>query len=463
MESIKYYKLISPYPEDITMDCKLSMSDVDSNFLMFKDYDIKDASYDSDNMVIEIIRNNGETINIDLSSLKDFVDNEIIEALSEYTPGVTNIELNGTLSDNGVLTLKWMAEDGQKQTQISGFLTKNDKQIYHDETLTGTGEKYNPIGVTDNEKTGKYKAALGVVDSLPTINLNPGDRWITHETFHLFGRMYNINALGQIKEALNEEGGQWRIPAKEDWDALFEYSEMCESGLSPFNIDYGNNDLIGQYVGDIAGAVLKTVDFWEGDENFNNLNFSVVPAGYVTGGNLDYAGTQARFWTDTRVSQSNRERFIYGFSSNHDDILQDESVAGEYYSIRLVKDIDGNDTTNNITNVLGNTYNVINISEINQAWIGINLNYNTKSNTSRQYAYDYDDVTYDCYIINQWNGKYWERKELNDGDEISVKENNKITNYVYLIDDNGNGQLIKGATYTLVNDTWKMTIDGGTY
>ena len=59
MEKITFYKLQSPYPEDVTKDCKLTMPEIDENFLTLKDNDIKEATYNENEMSITIIKNNG--------------------------------------------------------------------------------------------------------------------------------------------------------------------------------------------------------------------------------------------------------------------------------------------------------------------------------------------------------------------------------------------------------------------
>ena len=92
MKSIKYYKLVSPYPEDITKNCKLTMAEIDENFLAFKDNDISAATYNTSGMTINIIRNNGEEINLDISSLNDNIETEVkkqLSGISESISGVT--------------------------------------------------------------------------------------------------------------------------------------------------------------------------------------------------------------------------------------------------------------------------------------------------------------------------------------------------------------------------------------
>ena len=47
-KGLYYYKLQSPYPEDVTKNCKLTINEIDSNFLSLKDEDIKSAVFDKE-------------------------------------------------------------------------------------------------------------------------------------------------------------------------------------------------------------------------------------------------------------------------------------------------------------------------------------------------------------------------------------------------------------------------------
>lgn len=455
MESIKYYKLVSPYEEDETMNCKLTMSDLDQNFLTFKNYDIKDASYDKDNMSIIIERNNGDILNISISSITEVIEDKIEEALSEYTPGCCDYEIEGNLDDNGILTLSLISESGESTTQISGF-TK--AVIYTDETIQGEGSKTDPLRLSNLEKTGKYKSVLDIVNSLPNyeIGQNAGDRFITNENFYIFGRLYNKNGFELVKEALNKNGYLWRIPTIEDWFKLFRYAEVCLSGSAEYDVE---NIELGEYVGDMAASALKSVKYWEGNDNFDSLQFSAVPSGYIIDGNLTDDFNATKFWTETLI---NNENYVVGFDAYHDNVFVDNDKDGEYYSIRLVIDIEENSIGDKV-NILGNTYDVISIKEINQAWITVNLNYKPNNNDSEQFDYHADNIKQERFKINHWNGDTWETKELNNGDEISVKDNNAIYNFVCVVDENGNQQLIKGEKYMLINNKWRMVIDCGTY
>lgn len=468
MEKIKYYKLVSPYPEDETMNCKLTMSDMDHNFLTFKDYDIKDASFDKDSTSINIERNNGEKINIDLSDINDLIEEKVEDALSGYTPGGYDVSINGELDNNGVLTITLTTASGETSTKISGFITEaqidkiiSSKTNFTDDTINGNGSKTNPLRLSNLEKTGKYKSVDGIVDSLPELNVGEdiGKRFILGDKFHKFGRLYDAEGVEMVKKRLADNGYLWRVPKQEDWFKLFQYAEMCADSETTYNI---YNIEIGEYIGDLVGSVLKSINYWDGNTNYDTLNFSALPSGFSQNGSLVGARTDARFWSDTLVMGQTESKYIEGFNCFHDNVLIDSSKNGEYYSIRLVLDIDENGVDDKI-NILGNTYDVVNLKEINQAWITVNLNYNPSDEHTEQFGYDFVDITFDRFKLNHWNGYTWETKELNNGDEINVQGFNLIMNYVCIEDESGNQILVKGETYKRVNDKWRMVIDCGWY
>lgn len=455
MEKIKFYKLVSPYAEDETMNCKLTTADMDDNFLAFKSNDIESASYNPETMEISITRRNGNSIILDLSDLGLDINNRINSAISGLTPesGSTeyDVTIDGELTDDGVLSLTVSTDSSEYTTEISGFLT--ERSIKHDDTIAGDGSVTNPIGLSNTEKTGKYKHVLSIVDNLPTNNLSIGDRYVTKSRISLFGRLYNKEAVEIINEKLSANESLWRIPTKDDWEKLFNYADACDTTVS---------GVIGEYSGDICGKVLKSTDYWGGNENLDTFGFSVVPSGYVDNGILYGSGNEARFWT---VTESNNGKCVVGFSDDHDNILEDESSNTGWYSIRLVSNIDNHSIGDNV-NILGNTYSVININEIGQAWISINLLFNPGEEYSEQYDYDYDAyyIERDIYKINHWNGEQWESKELEPGDEFNIISDDIITTYICMEEKFNKSQyIVRGWSYKLNNRLGRIILDGGWY
>ena len=57
-----FYKLVSEYPEDVTKNCKLSITEIDSNFKTLKDFDIKTAEFTREEKTLVLTRNNNEKL-----------------------------------------------------------------------------------------------------------------------------------------------------------------------------------------------------------------------------------------------------------------------------------------------------------------------------------------------------------------------------------------------------------------
>ena len=131
MESIKFYKLVSPYPEDVTMNCKLTMTDMDDNFLAFKDNDISAATFNAEELMINVIRNNGEEINIDISDIKDNIHEQITSEISGITEIISGTTLNPQPYTYYVGTSD--LDDIDSETITSNFEKKEGKasMVYH--------------------------------------------------------------------------------------------------------------------------------------------------------------------------------------------------------------------------------------------------------------------------------------------------------------------------------------------
>ena len=68
-KGLYFYKLVSPYEEDHTLNCKLTVNQIDSNFLSLKDVDILRADLDEENKAVVLTRNNGEQLVVDLTPI----------------------------------------------------------------------------------------------------------------------------------------------------------------------------------------------------------------------------------------------------------------------------------------------------------------------------------------------------------------------------------------------------------
>ena len=569
MEKITFYKLQSPYPEDVTKDCKLTMSEIDENFLTLKDNDIKEATYNENETSIVIVKNNGDVLNVDISEIKkdinaeveeqlsaitkyisgltattsfyyyagsstaetistDVIENDLIEyegrtanldntihtdeneyiwvilpepielqSISEngiqvtlsqpyeqidyrgktynayrnlvklqnmdwnlqiYTigsefdeiginTGIQNIDLHSELTSDGILKLSWRTTSGRKETSVSGFLTTLDKVYSDGVTINGDGKKGNSVRLSNLEKTSTYKSVLGIVDTLPN-NPNNGDRYVTSATTSNFGVLYSKQGIELVKDKLKEAGLNWRVPTKSDWDKLLQEIEVC-------NCKY-DSDEVDIEQGEIAGKALKSVDYWEGNENLDTYKFTVLPSYYADEYKELVTDVQnAILWTDTKFSGNTN--YMKEFLSDKDTVIQTVSKEYEMYALRLVMDYEDNKYGFN-ANIFGKEYGIVQVPAIKQIWINSNLDelLGTEDYNKR---YEYDgDIVNTKYYINHWNGLFWEKRQLDNGDTIVVEENGSNVNY-NVFNSAGNSYLTK--TVKVVNG--KAIFDAGWY
>ena len=570
MEKIYFYKLISPYKEDVTKNCKLTMTEMDENFLTFKNNDISGATYDTSGMTINIVRNDGNEINLDLSGVKENINdaiddkmsavNEIISGFtmpqkftyyigassneefdtsmvesmkecdgtstilydvvstednqyiwlmlpqpielnywlengmpistlekektveygektynvyrnlaslehnkwkittvtkgSEYDKygfnfGVKNIDLTGSLSEDGVLTLKWKELDGESSTSISGFVAS--KEVYHTTTMNGDGTKENPLRISNVANTQFCTGIKDIVEELPSCDMKNGDRYVTVEEYSDFGCLYDRKGMAEIAKLLKETNSQWRIPTKEDWDRMLNSIEMCDEDKTHGKVETGIK------CGKLAGKILKSKDFWEGNENLDEIGMTIFPSGYSTKeGELIGEGQKADFWTYTKCGEYTY--YLKGFDSNSDGVNQMES-ENDKYSIRLVADYYGNGLDGYV-NILGKGYEVIIIKDINQMWISSNLDFQLGDDMSDCFKYD-NSTTSRLHTINHWNGEYWEKKTLENGNVINVG-GNPIREYKVIVGDSESKLSMmrkvekteNGNTRTIIDSEW---------
>lgn len=435
MEPIKYYKLISPYEEDETKNCKLTITDLDDNFLAFKNNDIKSFVFDEEEKILTLTRNNGEKLSVDISALNIDAE-EIVKnytaPLEDYFNGkkyiVEDVDIKADLSDDGVLTLTWLRgleDDSVGEFKISGFLTPfniPDKTTTNGEGNVGDGTLLNPTRLSNLEKTGVYEKVLGIVSSLPE-KPEEGDRYVTSGYTAQFGYLYSKEGIEKINEMLKDQHSIWRIPTKEDWDKLCDYLELK---CMPEPTEFHSGTELGEY-GFVAGFALKAHEYWRiprGREGIPYANmgypeFTAYPAGTspIDSDELTDANERTVFWTNTKYSEN--EYYLKALNWYSDKVEQTVNDDRTMYSLRLVCDYKSKEA-GFTANVLGNNYDVLNYQDIEMLWLGHNLTLDLGNGLS--YAYkDFPNVK-KTYYINHWNGSYWERKQLESGNSFFVEE-----------------------------------------
>ena len=465
-KGLYYYKLQSPYPEDVTKNCKLTINEIDSNFLSLKDEDIKSAVFDKESKAVILTRNDGDTIAVDLSD------------------ATYNLNVEKDCTDSGVtLTITFDGKNGQESFTINNIVTADTfknviennvlSKVITDGTLKGDGTVTAPLGINGTEKTGVLAPVKEVIDltngrKLPTA-AKKGTRYLTIESVNDYGYLYNVAALSKISNAAKADGKGWRVPSKADWDALLDSIEPCS---------YANHETASCHaeLGRYAGKYLKSECGWVGQEDcacastkpmngcelpstdnsyvdadddtvppqtvdtpkgIDKYGFGIFPSGYamLDGYNRpsfkDYKNT-AIFWTTSHVyGDENQDIYVKKFDWNKSGVMQEAQCPTPYFSVRLVKDYDGSNYFDT-EYIDGVAYKTVLMPKSKQVWLA--SNYAKKEGfikyTEGGEVPEVVDVNNGLVrdnrkvmFINEWNGDYWEKRPMNEGETVIVEDN----------------------------------------
>ena len=455
MNGITYFRKNSPYPGDITKNCALDGYEVDNNFYTLEGRDIKSVTVNEDDLVITLL--NGETItskNAFQSFTKDISFN------FDTTRGILYVQRNG------------------ETQEITGFAStyNSSNTTAVDETMKGSGEPCNPIGISKMHQTGQYKPVIKLIDSsncetLPDCHKRMnGDRYITVDYISDYGLLYNFDAVKMIACDLKQSNSPWRIPTKEDWDDMLNAIEPCDSDKD--HASATSNKYLGRY----AGKFLKSKDLWKletcnshnchdhdccnhnhacdchnsaccssdfnpcatpycgeiGQQHYCNhdvypnkgvdkYGFNINPTGYADDGcNYGYFLERACFWTSTNGHYTNAyaKRFEYNKSSVYQDVL-----SGDFYlSIRLIKDYNGHNY-NERENILDGTYSTVLMPSQKNGhaiWTSCNIDLSNQCYKPILPNNGMGLTKTKRYFINEWNGKEWLRNELKEGESVVI-------------------------------------------
>ena len=465
-KGLYYYKLQSPYPEDVTKNCKLTINEIDSNFLSLKDEDIKSAVFDKESKAVILTRNDGDTIAVDLSD------------------ATYNLNVDKDCTDSGVtLTITFDGKNGQESFTINNIVTADTfknviennvlSKVITDGTLKGDGTVTAPLGINGTEKTGVLAPVKEVIDltngrKLPTA-AKKGTRYLTIEYINDYGYLYNVAALSKISNAAKADGKGWRVPSKADWDALLNSIEPCS---------YANHETASCHaeLGRYAGKYLKSECGWVGQEDcsctstkpmngcelpstdnsyvdagdstvpsqtidtpkgIDKYGFGILPSGYamLDGYNRptfnEYKST-AIFWTTSHVyGDENQDIYVKKFDWNKSGVMQEAQCPTPYLSVRLVKDYDGSNYFDT-EYIDGVAYKTVLMPKSKQVWLA--SNYAKKEGfikyTEGGEVPEVVDVNNGLVrdnrkvmFINEWNGDYWEKRPMNEGETVIVEDN----------------------------------------
>lgn len=469
MKGLYFYKLNSPYSEDVTKNCKLTINEIDSNFLSLKDEDIASAEFDKKSKSLVLTRNNGEQLIVDLSDVTYDLNVETSCSADEgasITISYDGADGNTTVTFDHIVTV-----DNLRSVIGSDLLTK----VITDGTLKGDGTISSPLGLSGTEKSGMIAPVKGRLDltkggKLPEV-AKLGTRYITIEYVNDYGYLYNGEALAKITESLEKEGKGWRVPTKADFDVLLNSIEPC---------DYQNHNSAKCHIdlGLVAGKYLKTecgwlgepdcectstapmtgcsvqeqvssedTDYVEGEQNIEitdepNLNLESYQGvdkygmGILPSGNAildafnrpqaNYFKEKTFFWTSTHVhGDIDQDVYVKVFDWNKTTVSQAAECPSPYYSVRLVKDYDGSNYFDS-EYIDGVLYKTILFPKSRQVWLATNYAKNEGFETSgvpMMAVVNNGEVLEKskALFVNEWNGEYWEKRALNEGETVVVE------------------------------------------
>ena len=334
---------------DIVKGKSLTVKEVDKNFNTLEGRSIKNFNLSTD----------GKSLNIELLNGKIFkIENLFNECIS-------NIECkyDETKGELYIIT----NSDMDNMITLSGFLTKDtvngmikQQQIYTDNSIEGNGKPTSPLKVSTMQQTGMYKPVISIIEELPE-NPKPGDRYAMTTSINKNGSLYNLNGVHNISK--NLENTKWKVATKEDWDDMLNALETNE-------IDkIHNSKVCNEFLGKTAGSFLINDEF----------GFNTSLCGYANEENEDnhviWEGKRSMYWTNT-CSPNGKTAFTKQLDITETGVLQDISNGNNFYSVRLIRDID---ETNSLTSeeIMGVTYSVVNMPSEKYGlrnWINVNFN-----------------------------------------------------------------------------------------
>ena len=488
---LTFYKITSPYKEDNTKECGLLSSDIDSNFMSLKEYDIKEGY-----LIKGDTPETQENTFLILKRVGNEVDNTISIDLTSLIPDPTVIDLDGYVKD---LTFEYDQNKGliiikhnDSEQIISGLSTIwNNQAVFSNETIDGNGTISNPLKISPVYLTGTYAPCISLIDetisgtSLPTSGMNYGDRYLTKEKFYKEGYYYNAQQMEEINAYLSSNNSGWRIPTKADWDNILNAAETCEA-----NRNHTTTEINDENIGFISGKRLKSIEGWSAITINNNLSenklltdttgtddfgFTVLPVGQGSLYNeiVDDYGSAAYFWTSTKQSPT-EAYYTKEFYTNEPTVIQGINQKNGYNSIRLVRDINNGDVSP-VEEIDGHLYPTVTMpslieNKISNGSGGTITEWTsgssvwTQTNLCGKFNLLVDPIQplnsgETVYFVNYWNGNKWQRNELKEGFTVVLHngfDNTKENEYRVV-----NGELIN--TSEIVYDKVIERLSGTTF
>lgn len=440
-EKITYYNtpdVIYDHEVDVVKGTSLTGKEVDKNFNTLEGRDIKDVTVSEDGKSIIITRINGQTV-----ECENLFDEAIQTIDFEYCP------------EHGRLIV-YINNDKEKTITVEGFLTEKqveemieDSYVFTDSTLEGNGTISNPLKIAKLHKTGVYRAINGLEMPENETGLNVGDRYIEDTEININGSLYNYEGVLHIIKYLESIESPWHVARKADWDDMLD-------ALEPEKQDRNHcSKHTPDWLGEFAGAYLAKEEY----------GFNVNYCGYA----MDEGKKKHLVWDDEReiwwtASHDNgKSAYVKRVDRLNDAVYQDIIDADQYFSVRLVRDIDVNDNMA-AEKIMGEDYQVVAMPSMKygqRLWINVNFRsellditetvevhkkhrnkctgevIETEETEEEVLVYGYDDdnrftpeeweeeltkITYIC----EWDGTKWVKSAVHNYDTFFVIDEEKF-------------------------------------
>lgn len=522
INGVTYFKLISNYPPDKTKNCSLLSSEVDANFYFLRGYDIKSVSvedgfivltrlngdklraqlpndaftlaYDSENGVLTVTFADGSQQSVD----GFLVEKDLEDAVKKVIGKTVKVSTDSTINGDGRITNPLRLSEVERTGTYAPA-----KELYD---IT---EDDNKMPETDKDGNKFPK----------------GYRIVTKEMFTKFGRLYTRREVENIAEALSgtNSSSMWHIPSKCEWDGLLvaaecddyakfgvvnpdcDWDSMVNPGICPMpNVKHCTTE-INVWTGKDAGARAKSVLGWEDsdrEEDYNSVQgednipsdagsstqtFHVIPIGYAEGSrgviskdeDYDIEGVTkvASFWTNTPVVSNingcyaRPNYYTRTFAFDTRKVLQESSKPESRLSLRLVKNYDyDNMQYNEYETILGHNVPCVLVTDERtdyaQVWTSINVGFSEFGGVeSDDWSEALSGETANgVYFINEWDGKKWLKKLMNEGDSVVLinaedESGNTIYNHEWRVFVNDEGEMELVDTADAIKGEFQEEID----
>ena len=413
---VVYYKREAEYDGDRTLDRSLSGTEVDGNFFFLRGYDIESVAVNSETHELTLTRVDGQKLKVNIGQ-------EIggVQITFDQRTGILHVVTPAGEYD------------------VPGFLSLDSGiKIATDDTLEGNGTMTDPLRISSTEKTGTFAAAdefrdltadNGTLTEADGTYLGKGYRIVTKENISRFGLLYNFEDVLAIKADLEAVSSPWRVPSKADWDKMLNSIE--EADLCDENTRMHDNTASNKWLGTVAGEKLKATEMWaetmESTKGKDTFGFSVLPMGYIEDNGAEVGARKyAAFWSTTEEDDE-QDMFIKRFDDDRSTVYQSTWDPRKKLSIRLVKDYDGSNQYNcEYVEGIGMTVECVRMND-DTVWTKVNISpkqYHGVQQEAWEDEFSGVENLTEIYLINEWDGKKWVKRQMRDGQSIFMREYN---------------------------------------